>query len=87
MNILGITLISLAVSSVFLYRLRQLDPKRRRIHKLAKMTQDKERTRLLWLLVFSPALPLLIGKLFSALIMWFAGLFLLGWMMAVIKPK
>ncbi len=84
---LSITLISLAFSAIFLWRLVVTNPKRRRTHGLQAVAQDKERNRLLWILSLSPALPLLIAQFFSALVMWLAGLLLIGWLMAVVPPR
>lgn len=87
MSSITFALVSLIFSGVFLHRLVQTNPKRRRTHKLSAIPQNNQHTKVLWILVICPALVLLFGKLFSAFIMWLAGLFLIGWAMAAIKPK
>lgn len=86
MNTLFATLISLVFSSVFLYWLVQTNSKRRRTHGLSAINQTKKLKTLLWCLVWQPCLFLLFFHYFSGLIMWFTGLLIIGWLMAVIKP-
>lgn len=82
------TLMALAVSLIALFYLKQVDPKRRRVYRLPKMTRgEKKYTRIAWLFSLIPGLVLLVMQDYSEFIMWFAAYSLLGWLVALPKPK
>ncbi|PCJ33166.1 MAG: hypothetical protein COA90_00600 [Gammaproteobacteria bacterium] len=86
MSVQLITLLACAVSFTCLVYLRNRDPKRRRVFRLA--VWDKKRyPTLAWLLCFIPGVVLLYIEQYSAFIMWLAALSLIGWTVALPKPK
>ncbi|PHS32334.1 MAG: hypothetical protein COA95_03345 [Methylophaga sp.] len=86
MSIEFITLLALAVSFICLFYLRESDPKRRRAFHLAKWAKKRYVTTA-WLLCLSPGALLLFMEYYSPFIMWSAALSLVGWALALPKPK
>lgn len=85
MNIVLFTLTALIVSLLCLLYLRKSDPKRRRVYRLG--VWDKKRYEsTAWILCFLPGFTLLFIAEYSAFILWFAALSLLGWAVAIKKP-
>lgn len=86
MSHLVFTILALAVSLAAMCYLRHSDPKRRRAHRLPAW-QQKRYPSLGWILSIVPGLVLLLLKAYAAFIMWFAAYSLLGWLIALPKPK
>lgn len=80
------TLIALLISFSALVYLRNSDTKRRRVFNLPLWTKPK-RHLLAWSVCLLPSIVLLYLGLFAPFIMWFATLSLLGWIVALPKPK
>lgn len=80
------TLMALTVSLLCLLYLRNTDPKRRRVYRLPVL--EKARWPSLgWLMCLLPGAVLLYAENYAALIMWFAALSVVGWCIALPKPK
>lgn len=80
------TLLALVVSLLCLLYLRNSDPKRRRVYRLS-VCGKKRYVTLGWILCFLPGVLLLSFELYSSFIMWFVALSLVGWIVALPKPK
>jgi len=80
------TLMALATSFVALVYLRNSDTKRRRVFKLPLWTQPKFNV-LAWSVCLLPSVILIYFEMYAPFIMWFATLSLLGWVIALPKPK
>lgn len=81
-----ITFFAILLSSVCLLYLRNTDPKRHSAHRLPAPTHRRH-TLLAWLLCLSPSLFLLMFEYYAPLILWFSALTILGWLIALPKPK
>ncbi len=86
MSSVVITLIALLFSAIAMFYLRHTDAKRRRSHRQPAWAK-KRYTKTAWLLSLLPGVILLLMQAFAALIMWFAAFSLIGWLIAVSKPK
>lgn len=86
MSTLSVTLLALVASMMFLLYLRHTDPKRRRVFGLANWG-TRRYAKQAWILCLSPGLILLLTQFYAAFIMWFAAFSLVGWLMALPKPK
>jgi hypothetical protein len=80
------TLLALVISFASLLYLRNTDAKRRRVFNLPVWTHPKFQI-LAWGVCVLPGIILLYLALYSPFIMWFAALSLLGWFVALPKPK
>ncbi|HDY85445.1 hypothetical protein LCGC14_0560460 [marine sediment metagenome] len=80
------TLLALLVSLAALVYLRNTDTKRRRVFKLPLWTKPKF-DFIAWSVCLLPSVVLLCLELYGPFIMWFAALSLLGWFVALPKPK
>ena len=85
MSIQLITLIALSLSLLCLLYLRKSDPKLRRVYRLTQWGK-KRYANTAWFLCFLPGVVLLSVTQYSAFIMWFAALSLVGWALAIMKP-
>lgn len=86
MSSVAITLIALLFSATAMFYLRHTDAKRRRSHRLAAWPQ-KRYAKTAWALSLLPGAILLLTKTSAAFIMWFAAFSLIGWLIALSKPK
>lgn len=80
------TLIALTITFSALVYLRNSDTKRRRVFNLPRWTRPKFQL-LAWSICLLPGVILLYLTLYAPFIMWFAALSLLGWIVALPKPK
>lgn len=80
------TVLALVVSLAAMCYLRNSDPKRRRAHRLPAW-QQKRHPSVAWLLSITPGLVLLGLEVYPAFIMWFAAYSLMGWLIALPRPK
>jgi amino acid transporter len=80
------TLIALTISFISLVYLRNTDTKRRRVFNLPLWTKPKFQL-VAWSVCLLPGVILLYLALYAPFIMWFAALSLLGWFVALPKPK
>lgn len=85
MNTVILTLLALSVSGLSLVYLRASDPKLRRVYGLPGWGTKRYVNSALFV-CFLPGLALLVLPNFSAFIMWFAALSLVGWGVALKKP-
>ncbi len=86
MNVTVLTAIAMTVSVIALLYLRNTDAKRRRSHHLPAW--DKPRYAVLaWLFSCLPGVTLLLLQAYAAFIMWYAAYSLVGWLVALPKPK
>lgn len=86
MSSIIITLLALFFSAIAMFYLRHTDAKRRRSHRQPAWAK-KRYTKTAWALSLLPGFVLLLMQAFAALIMWFAAYSLVGWIIAVSKPK
>lgn len=80
------TLMALIASLSFLFYLRNTDSKRRRSHHLPAWEKQRY-TKQAWILSLLPGMVLLCIQSYAAFIMWFAAFSLIGWFVALPKPK
>jgi hypothetical protein len=85
MNTVILTLLALSISGLSLVYLRASDPKLRRVYGLAGWG-TKRHVNAALVVCFLPGLALILLANFSAFIMWFVALSLVGWGVAVKKP-
>lgn len=85
-NTIYITLIALLISALAMRHLRNTDTKRRRAHRLPDNNQPRY-TRLALCISLLPGLVLLWLDNAAPFIMWLAAFSLLGWFVALPKPK
>lgn len=81
-----LTLLALSISAAALTFLSHTDAKRRRTYKLPAYEAPQKR-KWAWCMVFSPLPILMIHGHWPAFIMWLAGISLVGWGLAVRKPR
>jgi hypothetical protein len=80
------TLMALFVSALCLSYLCHSDTKRRRVYGLPEWGTTRY-LKQAWLISVLPGLVLLFMGSYAALIMWLAAYSLLGWCIALIKPR
>jgi hypothetical protein len=85
MNTVILTLLALTISGLSLVYLRASDPKLRRVYGLLRWGTKRYVNAALFV-CFLPGLVLILLANFSAFIMWFAALSLVGWGIALKKP-
>ncbi len=86
MNNVAFTVLALTLSLLAMLYLRNANPKRRRSHRLAVLNK-KHYQSLGWILSIVPGLVLLLLNVYAAFIMWFAAYSLMGWLIALPRPK
>lgn len=86
MQISLMTALALVISVSALLYLRNTDAKRRRSHHLPAWN-NKRYTKLAWLLSSMPGLVLIGIEAYASFVMWFAAYSLVGWFVALPKPK
>lgn len=86
MNSSVIALLALCFSLACLIYLRQSDPKRRRVLSLP-LWSKRRYVKQAWFLFFLPGAVLIYLHSFSAFIIWFASLSLLGWLIVISFKK
>ena len=85
MSIDVIALLLALPSALILWLLADRDPKRLRVRRLRERAPLSNRQRKIFsVLLFSPALPLLALGYWSAFLIWFGLVFMLGWCVALI---
>lgn len=80
-----LTTLAIAVSTLGVAHLTATDPKRQRVFGLH--APNRNRRQLAWAGVYLPGLLLLIFDAWSAALMWFGGLPLVGWAIAATAPQ
>lgn len=86
MTVAMATLFALVVSLLSLLYLSKTDPKRRRVHDQPVWHKARYQ-KVAWLLSMLPGGVLLSLGAYAAFIMWFAAFSLIGWLVAIPKPK
>lgn len=86
MTIVISTLLALVISFVSFLYLRNTDPKRRRVHHQPAW-QQKRYQKIIWVVSILPGAVLIFLETYAAFIMWFAAFSLIGWLVAIPKPK
>ena len=86
MTVVMSTLLALVTSLLLLLYLRNTDPKRRRVHHQPAWHKERYQ-KITWIMSMLPGAVLLFLEIYAAFIMWFAAFSLIGWLVAVPKPK
>ncbi|MEM8985128.1 MAG: hypothetical protein AAGC95_00245 [Pseudomonadota bacterium] len=88
MTTVAYSLLTVVFSTMFLLQLRRIDPKRARVlDRDTALVFGGTSKPLFWGLVFAPAIMLLSLGDIAALVVWFAAITVIGWLISLQHPK